>query len=316
MGMFETFSKRQRKRERAGEPDTYQYEALPEAFRVQVIHIWKTAIGPFDEPGPYSTRPIPASNSYWSYVHNTLAREKGVFTLGRSGRDPFVRCQEYLLGADTNGALDIIELTFRLIDRVVRNLEPYVRDVSGITQDPDDAIQELNHRFQEHGIGYQYGNGELIRIDSQYLHAEAVKPAISLLQEAGFRGPSDEFLEAHDHYRKGKHKEAIAGALKAFESAMKAICDARKWPYSANATAKPLIDVLLKNGLIPTYLESHFAGLRAAMESGLPTVRDKTSSAHGQGAEPVTIPGHMAAYALHLAAANIVFLVAAHKAIK
>lgn len=305
MGVFETFSKRQRKRERAGEPDTYQYESLPQAFRVQVIHIWKTAIG---ESGS-------AKAHYWPYIHDTLARERGVFTLAGE-RDDHLRCMKFLLETDTNGALDIIELSFLLIDRKVRDLDWLQRQELNITQSPDDAIQELNHRFQEHGIGYQYVSGEIIRIDSQYIHSEVVKPAISLLQEAGFRGPSDEFLDAHEHYRKGNYKEAIAGALKAFESTMKAICDVRKWPYSPSATAKPLIDVLLKNTLIPTYLESHFAGLRAAMESGLPTVRDKTSSAHGQGAEPVTVPQHMAAYALHLAAADIVFLVKAHKAMK
>jgi hypothetical protein len=316
MGIYETFSKRQKKRERKAQLDVYQYETLPEAFRIQVAHIWKTALGPYVEPDPYGFRsPGPTSNIYWRQIHSTLAREKGVFNLA-AGKDAFVQCEHYLLSADTDGALDIIELSFRVIDYTIRELGDYDRSERRITQLPDDAIQELNHRFQEHGIGYQYLHGEVVRVDSQYIHAEVVKPAISLLQEAGFRGPSDEFLDAHDHYRKGNYKEAIAGALKAFESTMKAICDARKWPYSASATAKPLIDVLLKNGLIPTYLESHFAGLRAAMESGLPTVRDKTSSAHGQGAEPVTIPGHMAGYALHLAAADIVFLVEAHKPVK
>jgi hypothetical protein len=65
-------------------------------------------------------------------------------------------------------------------------------------------------------------------------------------------------------------------------------------------------------GLIPPELENHFIGLRTAMESGLPTVRNKTSG-HGQGAVPVTIPPHVTAYALHLAAANIILLVEAHR---
>lgn len=67
--------------------------------------------------------------------------------------------------------------------------------------------------------------------------------------------------------------------------------------------------------MIPAYLESHLGGLRAAMESGLPTVRDK-SSAHGQGTQPEPVPTHLAAYALHLAASNIVFLVEAHSRTK
>jgi hypothetical protein len=66
---------------------------------------------------------------------------------------------------------------------------------------------------------------KLIRIDSQYVHAEAVKPAIFLLQEAEFEGASEEFLKAHNHYSQGQNKEATAEALKTFESTLKSICN-------------------------------------------------------------------------------------------
>ncbi len=79
------------------------------------------------------------------------------------------------------------------------------------------------------------------------------------------------------------------------------------------SNARPLIDTVLQNGLLPTYMENHLAGLRMTLEAGLPTVRNKTSG-HGQGSDPVTVPEHVAAYALHLAATNIVFLVESHKA--
>ncbi len=105
----------------------------------------------------------------------------------------------------------------------------------------------------------------------------------------------------------------MAEALKAFESTMKAICSARKWAYPPNATAIPLIGLLLSKGLIPPDLEAHFGALRSAMESGLPTISNRTSR-HGQGPEPRPIPPHFVAYALHLAASNILFLVEAHKA--
>ena len=39
-------------------------------------------------------------------------------------------------------------------------------------------------------------------------------------------------------------------------------------------------------------------------------MRNKTG-AHGQGAVPVVVPGHIAAYALHLTAANILLIVGA-----
>ncbi len=301
MPIYETFSKRQKRRRRLSKTDVFQYTDLPMAFRVQVIHIWNDTIGGKEEA--------------WKFMHDTLAREMGVFNLGESYQNPSAQCQYFLLNTDTDSALDIIELSFRIIDQGIRKLDSYDKQRHGIKQEPDDAIQELNQRFLEHSIGFQFAGGELVRIDSQYIHEEAVKPAILLLQEAGFRGASDEFLRAHEHYRKGRNKEAIAEALKAFESAMKAICDVREWTYPENATAVPLVKILLEKGLIPKDLESHFSALRTAMESGLPTVSNRTSR-HGQGKEPKEIPSYFAAYALHLAASNIVFLVEAHKSTK
>ncbi len=312
MPTFETFSKRQEKCDSQGEPDVYQYDSLPEPFRIQVIHIWHDAIG------RYQTGwgdPQPFSNFKWKKIHDTLSRELGVFDLGNKNHDLRTQCEEYLLAADTSGALDLIEVSFQMIESGVPGLSEREREYSGITQQPEDAIRELNHRFQEHGIGYRYESGEIIRVDSLYVHEEVVKPANSLLHDEGFRGASDEFMRAHEHYRKGRYKEAIAEALKAFESTMKAICDTRKWTYSENDTARPLINILLENGLIPKDLEGHFGGLRAALESGLPTISNRTSR-HGQGMEPKEVPGYIAAYALHLAAADIVLLVEAHKALK
>lgn len=291
-----------------GEPEVYQYTELPKPFRVQVIQIWREALG------LYISRRDHDRNEAWDFVHDTLSREMGLFTLVDISDNIQRKCEYFLLNSDVTGALDIIELSFKQIDGYVRDQGWMHSDRYEVTQDPDDAINELNHRFREHSIGYQFEGGELIRVDSQYLHSEAVKPAIALLNEDAFRGPSEEFLKAHEHYRKGESKEAINWALKAFESAMKAICDAQKWSYASGSTAKPLLDVLFEKGLIPQEMQSHFQALRSTLEAGLPTLRNKSSSSHGQGAEPKEVPDYMAAYALHLAATNIVFLVEAHKA--
>jgi hypothetical protein len=318
MGIFDTFSKRQKRLEKTGQQDIYQYNTLPGPFRVQVVHIWRTAIGQYYSPQGYSyTRDEPSpSNQLWQFIHDALARELGLPVLaGEWNSNPKERCILFLTQADTSGALDIIQLSFQAIDRGVRKMDEYQLQDSQITQDPDSAIEELNHRFWEHGIGYQYAGGSLVRLDSQFAHVEIVTPALSLLNASGFDGPADEFRRAFDHYKHGRNKEAVAEALKAFESTMKSICKARKWAYQSTATAQPLIKLLFDKGLIPPELESHFSGLRSAMESGLPTISNRTSR-HGQGATPTTIPSHFAAYALHLLASNIVFLVEAHKALK
>ena len=311
MPIFPTFTKREKARQRAGETDVYQYDSLPEPFRVQVIHIWKSSIGPYFVVDHWTTPP--ASNRHWQTIHDVLARERGVFHLAAQHDNPFEACQKFILTTDTGGAFDLIELSFRVIDRVVREQEPYVNDQCRISQDPDGAIDELNHRFREHSLGYQFVGGDLVRVDSQLLHQEAVKPAISLLAQEGFEGPNEEFMKAHEHYRHGRYEESISDALKAFESTMKAICDARKWAYGPNATSKPLIRALLDNALIPSELESQFTALSSVLESGLPVVRNRMGG-HGQGTTPRHVPGYMASYALHLAASNIVFLIEAYRA--
>jgi len=310
MPIFDLYSKRKKQQESLGKPDLYRYDKIPEPLRIQVIHIWRTALGHWYRHTGYSLGDDSPSCPLWELIHDTVAREKGMWGLGSPDKDPPERCVQYLMSADTDGVLDIIQFSFQVIDHGARQFDADAQRRAGITQDADDAIQELNHRFREHGVGYQYLNG-----NSQFLHAETVKPALALLNEAGFSGPAEEFMRAFDHHRKSNSKEAIAEALKAFESTMKAICAARKWNHPPNATAKPLLDILFQNGLVPAELECHFAGLRSAMESGLPTLANRTSR-HGQGVTPVEIPPHFAAYAMHLVGSNIVFLIQCHKAKK
>lgn len=312
MPIFETFSKRKQKRDRQGKPDVYRYDDLPEPFRVQVIHIWKDTIGPYRIVGSWNIEPD--SNKVWQTIHDTLARELGVFQLGKRTVDltPFEQCHEYLVTEDAKNALDLIEIAFVVIDTRVRRLS---LGEDNRSLDPDSAIDELNYRFREHSIGYQFVDGQLMKVDSQYVHAQIVQPALSLLREVKFRGADDEFLKAHEHYRRGRNKEAITEALKAFESTMKAIADSRGWSYPSTATAKALIAIMFEKGIVTRELESQFSALRSVLESGVPTLRN-TSSAHGQGKDTISIPPHFAAYALHLAASNIVFLVEAFKAHK
>jgi AbiJ N-terminal domain 4 len=313
--VYETFSKRNLRIANEGKTEIYQYDNLPHPFRVQVVHIWHDALGKYYIPGDYSSGHPYASNKFWDEIHDTLAREAGLPHLGRVNREARQRCIDYVLQAPTEDALNIIELSFAVIDAVVRPNFRFLSRECRVVLHSDDAIIELNHRFKEHAIGYQYANGILFKMDSQFLHAAIVKPALTLLNAKGFEGPLQEFVDAFDHFRHGQNKEASDAALKSFESTMKAICTKRNWTYDSKATAKPLLDILIKNGLIPASMESHFTGLRVAMESGLPTIRN-TSSGHGQGPVPRELPEHVAAHALHLLAANVVLLIEADKALK
>jgi hypothetical protein len=322
MGVWDVFSKREKRKQKAGQEDVYQYDELPTPFRVQVVHILRDTLGRWQK-SPVDGMPRSCTtNSLWEAAHSILTKERGVFRLSQQLHDnPADDCVEFILRQEeTMGVLDLIEVLFKLIDKHARDITDYERKSFGLSQDPDDAIEELNTRFREHGIGYEYTNRELVRIDSRFVHAEATKPALQLLHSAGreFAGPQAEFMEAHAKYRKGEHKEAILAACHAFESTLKAICTARGWSFNATKdTAVDLLRIVYDRGLVPSHLQNHFNGLRTVLESGSPTVRNKTpGSGHGQGATPVEAPEHVARYALNLAASNIVFLIESHKAMK
>ncbi|HEX3496287.1 MAG TPA: hypothetical protein VHT02_03775 [Methylocella sp.] len=134
------------------------------------------------------------------------------------------------------------------------------------------------------------------------------KKSLSLLGSEQFSGAEEGFLSAHKHYREGDHKDAIVDAGASFESTMKCICDRLDWKYEKGARASDLLRVLRENRLFPDYLDKPFDQLLAVLKSGLPQIRNNEGS-HGQGSAPKRVPTHVAAYALHLAATNIVFLV-------
>ncbi len=226
--------------------DVYQYDVLPDAFRKQVIYILISTLGAYDDRYSFVTSHLaePSANQVWKTLVMRFAEEIGEFQLGDARNNPYAQCSQYLLTAPTKDVLDFIDFAFRYIDSDLRWDPEYSFQMPGggfQYSRLDEAIEKLNQRFEEHRIGYQFQNGQLIKRTDQYVHEE---------------------FEHH---------------------------------------------------LIPSMLESQFTQLRGLLETGLPTVRNRTSG-HGQGAAPIVVPKFVAEYALHLAAANIVFLVHANEA--
>lgn len=304
MKVYDIYSKRQKRL--IGElPDVYQYHMIPKPLRVQIVHIFNDAIG--------EHRNLQTQQSFQN-IHDILCREHGKLSLTEILSNDYIQdVFDFMLETKVlEQVLDVVELSFQLIDGYYRD-ETFRRiTVSKIT--PDEAIEELNYRFREHGVGYHYESGQIIRIDSQIIHTEAVKPVLHLLSDSRFQGANEEFLKAHEHYRHGRYKECLVDCLKAFESTMKTICDSQGWNYQPTDTAKKLIDICFQNNLIPTYLQTQFTSLKSNLESGVPTVRNKNGG-HGQGSQPLTVPQYFAAYQLHMTATTILFLLEAEKAL-
>jgi hypothetical protein len=224
----------------------HKAELIPHGLRVQIVHIWDDAIG---NPDLNDDREGRIKTLYQCLV-GILRREYCVFKLADKTVDPHDSrfaypelCEFFLLEMDTDRVLDVVEVTARAIDLITRNVQYLNRRRAD--EIATAAIKELNIRFRENGVAYEYADGQIIRIDSQAIHAETVKPALQVLRDQSFANAQKEFLSAHAHYRHGRFTEALVDCNKAFESTMKIICAKKKWSVSPNATSNELVKVCL-----------------------------------------------------------------------
>ncbi|MGP2540564.1 STM4504/CBY_0614 family protein [Pantoea eucalypti] len=298
MAINDLYSTRQR-RSRGTLSDVYLYDNIPKSLRIQAIQLIEEIIGPLNRDHCYGA-------NLYAHIHKALCREYGVFSLNRASLYDGTAISHFITNEpDYERCLDAIELTFRHIDVTVRENTKIYGCSSG---EIDDAINELNYRFKEAGVGYQFESGEIIRVDSQFVHSQAVKPILQILgSNPSYEGANDEFLSAHEHYRHQQYKECLNDCLKSFESLMKAIHVKHGWEFNQTDTAKKLINGCLVNGLIPEYMQEQFSSFKSLLVSGIPTIRNKEGG-HGQGPEISTVPEHLASYALHLTASNLLFL--------
>ncbi len=295
--MFDLLSNRIRNAN--GEPEVYIYDDLPKEFRTQVYYILKDVTEPYDEFDEIDL---------WSILHDKFAREKGLKNLGFHSVAQ-INIEEYLDCSTTEDVLDFIDFIFNRFDKVLRKIgSEHIYNYDS-NKAVDKAITELNSRLRQHGLGYEFVDGEIIKIDNTIIHNEIIKPALRLIRDVAFLGAEQEIKKAFEYRRKSDNKNAILEAGKAFESTMKTICDKKGYLYDPNKdTAKKLIDILENNGFFPGYMTTYLKTLVILLETGLPVVRNK-NAAHGQGSLVVSVPDELAEYALNLAASNIVFLV-------
>ena len=299
MAVFDIFSKRQ-KRLRGELPDVYQYDHLPEDFRVQLVHLLTQVLGPYQYPN--------STIMWYDKLHQILVKEYSLFRLHQHGQNNQENIVRFVLDMTTpvERVIDVIEVMFYVASKDRRGL---VITPKIVLDSVSEAVNELNHRFQEHGIGYRYEPqvAKVVRVDSEFLHQEVVKPSLRLLQSSDFAGAEQEFHKAHTHYRDQEYEDTISESFKALESTLKVICARKGWSVSERDSASKLIQIIFDHRLIPPYLQSHFNGLRTILEGGVPTIRNQDSG-HGTGTTSRRIPPYLAAFALHLTASAIVFL--------
>lgn len=304
MAIFKLFSMRQK--EARGEiPDVFTYDDLPTPLRVQIVHIMNEVIGD-DSEG------FQSEHACMTFVRDTLRKEHALFKLIDHSHDPRHEVLNYFLQLQVCGrALDVIEFVF-LAAQIFGTNYNFIQ-ASQPKVSPSQAIEDLNQRFKQHGIGYQFESGQIIKVDNQLVHSEIIKPVLQLLRATEYKGANEEFLKAFEHYKHDRYQECLVDALKAFESVIKSICNAKGWAYQTSDSIKKLIDIIFDKELLPAFMQSEFSALRGLLEGGTSVVRNKLGG-HGQGADQRSVPAYWARYALNTAASNILLLVEAAEA--
>ena len=164
MPVFETFAKRQR-RLRGDNPDVFVYDEIAKPLRVQLVQIFNDTLGDDDAFDDHYGHGDKVRNAYEGAV-KVLRREMGVFQLPHSPSYGSVRnideFRNFILGADNaDDCLSAVELGCRLIENVASRNE--YRHRNNASEKAKAAIEEINTRFKEHGVGYVY-DGEIIRV--------------------------------------------------------------------------------------------------------------------------------------------------------
>ena len=294
--MFDLYSRRNK--DKSGNIDIFIYDDFPETFRNQFFAIINDVFKKMEKSRE--------CHNVVEVLCTNFAREKGLkFIQAYNGVNNYNALVYYIDSCNSEDFLDLMDYIFGncFSNTTIKNyfsLQEYDFFQS--------AINELNLRLKQHSLGYEFINGEIIVKTNTVAHENIVKPALQLLLDEDFRGAEEEYLLAFEHYRKSENKDAILNAVKAFESTMKAICTGMEYPFDKNKdTAKKLINVLETNLFYPSYLNNHIASIRTTLESGAPTVRNKTAG-HGQGADVENVNDEYVEYALNLVATNIIFL--------
>ncbi|QWL58193.1 hypothetical protein HQ400_07700 [Aeromonas jandaei] len=304
MAVYEIYSKRQ-KRLRGEFNDVYQYDDIPKTLRVQVCKIYNSFFGYNSYmrmnricEAIYEILTTEYGEDYLAYDHNDIETYSSRSEKSQMLISYAKRC------AKTDCFLDVLELVLT-----------FARDdqdkgyFSGL--ELHSVVEEINIRFRENAVGYQLDPERLtiIRVDSQFVHSEIVKPALTLLNTTpAYAGTLDEFMLAHEHYRHQNFKDAILNCGKSFESMLKAIHEKRGWAYDKHKdTANKLILSCVDKGLFPSFQQDQLMQVGKILECGVPTIRNKTAG-HGQGHEVTEVPEHLVSYMIHLTATNLLFL--------
>ncbi|WP_411961317.1 STM4504/CBY_0614 family protein [Francisella sp. SYW-9] len=293
-------------------PEIYQYDGVPSEVRILV------------ENTLFILFPLPIERLF-GYV-NSSPQEQNIQHLMqqlvyqflenhptraiKDIHDYFVFFEDKIKHGDLIEFLDVYELLVKGIkimnENIFENGIPRFGFSSKI--EISEKLCFLNKKFLEYAFGYEFNLdcGHIIRVDNKLTHQEIVKPCLHLLTDKRFLSANDEYLKAHEAYKKGNSKEVFINCSSSIESIMKIIIELNNWEMPKSSTSSLLIDTLIKNNFLKPYYSNILNNLKEVV-SITSKVRNKEGG-HGAGTEELCNDMSLMTYVINITASTILFL--------
>ena len=84
-------------------PDVFTYDNLPKPLRIQIIHIWREAIGRYFVYPEIHFEEEVQNNEAWVFIHNEFSKDLGVLNLDRE-RNFDSRCENFFFKLQFSGS--------------------------------------------------------------------------------------------------------------------------------------------------------------------------------------------------------------------
>ena len=302
MAIFETYSQSQK-----NNIIPFVYDSIPNDFKIQLIHTWNDFLKQDKIPPHFVDEVIKEIEKHILKEHGILALPETFFYSSKLDK-----IQNYFqIIKDVNRVLDVI-LFFCIFIEASESILKSLGFYFELTIKGDDIIKETNERFKFNGIGYQYCNKKIIRLDSELLHYESVEKTISLLNNPTYDNVNYEYLKALEHFRFNRNADCLTWCMKAYESMIKIIATNNRWIFKQNDTYSTLTKLLFTNNFFSSLMFQPLDNLRVLLENSINTLRNNRGG-HGSGTELNIVPESLAKYMLYLTGSTLLLLLDTQK---
>ena len=217
MAVFNMFSKRQRRANQ--EPDIFPY-AIPHELRIQLLRALDDARERIYDRTIPSYRILGTEGDDIFAKACTVLRRKLAWGGWSMSANEFAQwptqkpeaCAMSLPFSsrivNPNRSYDSVEIVMHFIKQAEQN---------GLLDDECNArtvADEINTRFLEHRVGFQYEAGQIIVQSNKVLHDDAVKPALLLLADPAFEGANEEYSRLTNITGMDVAQSVLSSALK------------------------------------------------------------------------------------------------------